>query len=322
MASLPQMRDAQAALGFVTSQGRNVEAAIYKRRYPNYDYAPHIPVVTEGNPWAIGTQFRISDWVGQAKFVSGKAKDIPFVKTTRELASHDFLMIAAGWEWSIEEVEQAQLYGYNVRSDDAMAGDMAVQHKLYDVAMVGDDEVNWSGLVNDPNVPSADAAATGTGSSTAWSAKTVDNILADINTGFETVRTQSGEVEMADTLRLPPEAFRYIATKRLGTDGSMGTLLQYLRTNNAYTAETGNPLDIAPLRDLAQAADGDRGRAVYYRKDPEVLRFHLPLPRLVLPVNQVGLMAYEQGVISRTGGTEVRLPKAMFYQDGITAEPS
>lgn len=315
--ALPQMRDAQAAFGFVTSQGRNLETAIYKRRYPTFDYASHVPVVTEGAPWAIGTQFRISDWAGRAKFVSGKAKDIPFVKTTRELLSHDFLMIAAGWEWSIEEVEQAQLYNVGIRNDDAMAGDAAVQQKLYDVAMVGDGEVNWTGLVNNPNVPTAAAAAG------AWSGNTVDEILTDINTGLETVRTQTGEVEMADTVRLPPEAFRFIATKRLGTDGSMGTVLDYVRINNIYTAETGQQLDIAPLRSLADIPDGgDGGRAIYYRKDPEVLRFHLPLPRLVLPVNQVGLMAFEQGVISRTGGTEIRLPNAMFYQDGITASAS
>lgn len=317
MATLPQMRDAQAAYGFVTSQGRNIETAIYKRRYPTIDFASHVPVVTEGNPWAIGTQFRISDMVGKAKFVSGKAKDIPFVKTTRELLSHDFLMIAAGWEWSIEEVEQAQLYGIGVRDDDAMAGDRAVQQKLYDVAMVGDTEVNWTGFANDPNVPVASAAAG------VWSGNTVDEILTDINAGFEAVRDNTNETEMADTLRLPPEAFRFIATKRLGTDGSMGTLLQYIRTNNTYTAETGLPLDIAPLRALADIPDGgDGGRAVYYRKDPEVLRFHLPLPRMVLPVNQVGLMAFEQGLIARTGGTEIRLPKAMFYQDGITASAS
>lgn len=313
----PMIRDAQAAFGFVTAQGRNLETAIYQRRYPSYDFASHVPVVTEGNAWAIGTQFRISDWAGRAKFVSGKAKDIPFVKTTRELLSHDFLMIAAGWEWSIEEVEQAQLYGVNVRNDDAMAGDTAVQQKLYDVAMVGDDEVNWTGLVNNPNVPTAAAAAG------AWSGNSVDEILTDINTGLSTIRTQTDEVEMADTVRLPPEAFRFIATKRLGTDGSMGTVLEYVRKNNIYTAETGQALDIAPLRALADIPDGgDGGRAIYYRKDPEVLRFHLPLPRLVLPVNQVGLMAFEQGVISRTGGTEIRLPNAMFYQDGITASAS
>lgn len=323
MATRPLISDAQqAAYGFVSAQGRNLETAIYQRRYPSFDYAQHVPVVTEGNAWAIGTQFRVTDFAGRAKFVSGKARDIPFVKTTRELLSHDFLMVAAGWEWSLEEVQQGQLYGTNVRNDDAMAGDAAVQRKLYDVAMEGDAEVNWTGLINDAAVPSASSAANGTGSSTFWADKTVDNILADINAGLETVRTQTGEVEQADTLRLPPGAFRLLATRRLGTDGSMGTLLQYVRANNIYTAETGQPLDIAPLRSLSDAAAGERGRAVYYRKAPDVLRFHLPLPRLVLDVLPVGLMAFEQGVISRTGGTEVRLPKAMFYQDNITAEQS
>lgn len=323
MATLPQVRDAQAALGFVTAQGRSLETAIYARRYREKNYASHIPVVTEGNAWAAGTQFRISDWAGKAKFVSGKAKDIPFVKTTRELKSHDFLMIAAGWEWSIEEVERAQLLGENVRNDDAMAGERAVQFKLYDVAMLGDTEVGWTGFANDPNVPSASAAATGTGSSTRWVDKTVDNILADINEGLRTVSRQSDEIELADTVRLPPEAFADIQFRRLGAgDGTM-TVLQYVQANNLYTAQTGNPLDIMALPELDDIPDGgDGGRAVYYRRDPEVLRFHLPLPRLVLPVNQVGLMAFEQGVISRTGGTEIRLPYAMFYQDGITASAS
>lgn len=327
MATQPIIRDAQAAFAFVTAQGRNLETAIYKRRYPTYDFAQHVPVVTEGNAWAIGTQFRVSDFAGQAKIVSGKARDIPFVKTTRELLSHDFLMIAAGWEWSMEEVEQGMLYNVSVRNDDAMAGDAAVQRKLYDIAMEGDDEVNWTGLVNNASVQQVDAAATGGengggGTSTFWEHKTDTEILYDINLALETVRVESGEVEQADTLRLPPAAFRFIASKSFGSGNGTMTLLDYVRTGNIYTAETGQALDIAPLRALSDAGEGERGRMIAYRKDPEVLRFHLPLPRLVLNVHQVGLMAFEQGVISRTGGTEIRLPGAMAYVDGITAEPS
>lgn len=316
------LSDEQSAYAFVQAQGRNIETAVYKRRYPTFNYADHIPVVTEGNPWAIGTQFRLSDHSGQAKIISGKAKDIPFSKTTRSLATHDFFMIGAGWEWSLEETEQGMLYNVNVTQDDAMGASDDVERLLYDIGIEGSTEVNRTGLINDANVPSADAASTGTGSSTFWADKTVDNILADINLGLETVRSQSGEVEWADSVRLPPAAFRFIATKRLGTDGSMGTLLEYVQKNNIYTAENGQALDIRPLRNLSDAADGDRGRAVFYRRDPQVLRFHLPMPRRVLPVHRVGLMHYQQGVIARTGGTEIRLPKAMFYLDGITAEPS
>lgn len=327
---MPQiLSDEQSAFGFVTSQGRNIEAAIYQRRYPAFNYAEHVPVVTEGNPWSIGTQFRIADHSGKAKIISGKAKDMPFGKTTRSLATHDFFMIGAGWEWSLEETEQGMLYNVNVTQDDAMGAADDVERLLYDIAMVGSDEVNTTGLVNDANVPHASAAANGGengggGTSTFWVHKTVDEILGDINTGLETVRTQSAEVEWADTVRLPPAAFRLVATKRLGTDGSMGTLLDYVKKNNLYTAETGQQLDIAPLRalsDIPDVNDGE-GRAIYYRKDPQVLKFHLPMPRRVLPVHRVGLMQYQQGLIARTGGTEIRLPYAMFYQDGLTAEQS
>lgn len=99
-------------------------------------------------------------------------------------------------------------------------------------------------------------------------------------------------------------------------------LLDYLRKNNVYTAETGQPLDIQPLRELATASQDGGGRMVVYQRDPKVLRFHLPMPRRVLQLRQKSIMAFEQGVIARTGGTEVRLPGAMAYADEITAPPA
>jgi hypothetical protein len=55
-----------------------------------------------------------------------------------------------------------------------------------------------------------------------------------------------------------------------------------------------------------------------YRRDPEVDRFHLPMPRRVLQPRQKSIMAFEQGVIARIGGTEWRLPAAAAYGDEIT----
>lgn len=321
------MVDEQAAYGFVTAQGRNMEATIYARRYPTFNYAEHVPIVTEGNPWAIGTQFRLKDHTGKAKIISGKAADMPFGKTTRDLKSHDFVMIGAGWEYSDEEINQGVLYGVNVSDDDAMGAADDIERLLYGMAITGNDEVSWTGLVNNASVAKADAAGTGGengggGTSTFWAHKTVDEVLVDINAGLETIRSNSNEIEWGDSLRLPPAAFRDIATRRLGTDGSMGTLLDYIKKNNIYTAETGQPLDILPLRDLATASPDGGGRAVFYRRDPQVLRFHLPMARRVLPVYRAGLMHYQQGVIARTGGTEIRLPGAMSYIDEITDVPS
>ncbi|MFV2949266.1 MULTISPECIES: DUF2184 domain-containing protein [Pseudomonas] len=316
---MTRFEDAQAALPFVIAQGRNIETRVYQRRYPAFNYAAHVPVVTEGQPWAIGTTFFTVDTAGEAKFLSGAGTDMPFNQVTRDQASHDFAMIGSGWEWNLEEINQAVLYGINLNDTKAMSAADKVERLLNDIAMRGSTEKNWTGLLNDGNVSRTDAATTGTGSSTFWSNKTVDQILADINGVLSSVRTNTGEVEWADTLRMPPDAFRDLATRRMGAGDGFMTLLEYIRRNNIYTAETGQPLDIQPLREARNASQDGGGRLVAYRKDPEVVRFHLPMPRRVLAARQKSIMGFETGIIARTGGTEIRLPGAFAYLDEITA---
>jgi hypothetical protein len=307
--------DAQAALPFVMAQGRNVEARIYRKRYPTFNYAQVVPVVTEGNQWAIGTTFFTIDSAGEAKFISGAGADMPFNKSVRDQASHDFAMIGSGWEWTLEEVNQSALYGINLPQTDAMSATDKIERKLNSIAMTGATEKNWTGFANDANVPRADVATPGT----FWPSKTVDQILTDVDEVLTRVRSQTEEVEWADTLALPPAAFRTAATRRLGAGDGTITVLDYLRKNNVYTAETNQQLTIIPVRELATASQDGGGRMVAYRRDEEVLRFHLPMPRTVLQPRQKSLMGFETGIIARTGGTEIRLPKAMAYADEVTA---
>lgn len=314
-----RFEDAQAALPFVLAQGRNIETRVYQRRYPAFNYAAHVPVVTEGQPWAIGTTFFTVDTAGEAKFLSGAGTDMPFNQVTRDQASHDFAMIGSGWEWNLEEINQAALYGVNLNDTKAMSAADKVERLLNDIAMRGSTEKNWTGLLNSTIVSRTDAAATGTGSSTFWASKTVDQILADINGVLSSVRTNTSEVEWADTLRMPPDAFRDLATRRMGAGDGFMTVLEFIRRNNIYTAETGQALDIQPLREARNASQDGGGRLVAYRKDPEVVRFHLPMPRRVLAPRQKSIMGFETGIIARTGGTEIRLPGAFAYLDEITA---
>lgn len=314
--------DAQAAYPFVIAQGRTIETRVYQRRYPTFNYGAHVPVVTEGNEWAIGTTFFTVDTAGEAKFLSGAGTDMPFNQATKDMASHDFAMIGSGWEWNLEEVNQAALYGIDLNGTKAMSASDKVERLLNSVAMVGTTEKNWTGFVNNAGVSRVDVAADGTGSSTFWPSKTNDQILRDINNLISSVRENTEEVEWVDTLRLPPEAFRLIATRRLGAGDGLMTLLEYIRRNNVYTAETGQPLDIQPLRELANASQDGGGRMVVYRRDVEVLRFHLPMPRRVLQPRQKSIMGFETGIIARTGGTEWRLPGAAAYGDEVTAPPA
>ena len=318
---IPQaFKDAQAAAPFVEKQGYAIEATIYRKRYANLDYASHVPVVTEGNPWAIGTMFRMIDTTGTAKFISGKAEDLPKSSVTRDQASHDFAMIGAGWDWDIEEINQASMYGINLSDEKALGATRGIEQLLYDIAMIGAAEKGWTGLVNSAIVQRADAPATGTGDVTFWNKKTPLQILADLFTPFNTIKRNSKEIETANAIRLPPAAMDYIAQTYVDGDSTSPTILE--RFKSSYQAQYGSAPDIAPMRALETASQDGGGRLMVYRKEPDVVRFHLPKPRSVLPVWQNGLMSWEQAVIARTGGVEIRLPAAMAYLDEVMAPPA
>jgi hypothetical protein len=159
-------------------------------------------------------------------------------------------------------------------------------------------------------------AANGSGSTTWWANKTPAQILFDINDAISGVNSSTNETEQADTVLLPTATRDLLASTQLSS-GSDETILSYLLKNNSYTAETGQALTIAASRALATADPGGDGRAVVYRRAPDVVRFHLPMPHQFLAPFQKASMTWEVAGIMRTGGTEVRLPKAIRYLDGI-----
>jgi len=305
--------DAQAAFPFVIAQGRNIETQVYKKRYPSYAYGDIVPIVTEGQPWAIGTTFFTVDTAGEAKIISGAGTDVPFVSSKRDQASSDFWMIGAGWRWTLEEINQASLYGIDLSATDAMSASDAIERRLYFTFMRGQTEKRTTGFVNSAIVQTFTATQTAAAATPAQAYAMVNDLLS-------TVRTNSNETEWADTIAVPPSVLRKWATQSTGAGDGTLSVLEYIRRNNIYSSEnSGAQLRIVSTRELANAGTGGTGRMVAYRYDKEVLRGHLPLPRRVLDPRQASLMGYEQGIIARTGGTEIRLPGAMAYLDGVSA---
>ena len=113
--------DAQQAMGFVRPQFYNIEATIYEQKYPSFDYASLIPVVTEGNEWARGTLFSSVDIAGQAQFISGKGFDMPYADVARSQFTKGFALAGIGYEWTLEEVMTAQMEQINLSDVKASA---------------------------------------------------------------------------------------------------------------------------------------------------------------------------------------------------------
>lgn len=301
--------DAQAAMGFVLSQTTHVEATVNETIYPEIQYPSLIPVDTSAHPFAQTVTYYSSDKYGAAKWINGNANDVPLAGT--ELTKFQTAVYTAGigYGWGWEEINVAMMLGRNLAADDAMAARRAYEEMVDRVALLGDSEKNFQGLISNSAVTPASAATGG------WGAATADQILADVNLAITAGATATKYTSMANTVLLPFAKIDTIATKRLG-DTNM-TVLEFLRKNNTYTAMSGQELMIRGVRGLETAGAGTTNRMVAYRRDPQVLKMHIPMPHRFLPVFQDGPLNWVVPGVFRLGGLDLRRPAEVVYRDGI-----
>lgn len=311
-----RMLDAQAAMAFAVSQASRINARIYQARYPAIRYRGLVPVDTTGPEWVKSITYFSLDGVGRAEWMNAGADDVPHAELVRAKTETTVAMAAIGYGWNLEELSQAQMLGIDLQPRKGQAARRASEEKIDDVAFFGDTQKGFYGITNQPGVTAGDVAATGAGSSTEWADKTPGQIMADVNALITGVFTGSNTVEMIDTVLLPYTQMHDIGTRQL-SENTETTILEWLRTNNVYTMETGQPLTLRGIRGLETAGDGGTARMVGYRNDEEVLRLNMPMPFRFFPVWQNGPFKFEVPGAFRIGGVDVSLPGAMRYADGL-----
>lgn len=335
-----------SVIGFLESQVAFIEREAYAIRYPDIQYPMLIPVSTEANEWSRSITHYSTDRIGAARWFAAAAQDMPLADITKDQHEVGIEMAAIGYGYTLEELGQAMLVpGTNLQADRAMSARRAAEEYLDNIAMYGDTSMGFVGLINaDSTAPATPtgsrptvmqtAEQSGTGTDIYWAQKTPDDIIGDLQRLISGVYESTLQVEMADTLALPVGAFTDLASRRL-TDTSE-TLLAFIQRSNVYTALTGQPLMIRTIRGLERAGAAhtkgtagavstvpdNSGRAIAYRRDPTVLKFHIPMPHRFEEVFQSGPLSFVVPGIFRTGGVEFRRPQATRYMDGISAPPA
>lgn len=300
----------QANLGFVESQTAYIEAGVYRTRFPAVRYPGLIPVDYSAPEWIKTITYYSMDITGKADWIGDRASDIPVVGTRLDRDETAVYMAGIGYDYGLEEVNQALMLGMNLPGEKAAAARLVYERTVDNMLFTGDTEKGWKGLYNHASV-TAISATTGD-----WATATEDQILADVNELLGGIYTATNEIAMGDTLLLPSLKLQYIASKRLGDGSGALTILQFLQQANVYTAETGNQLTIRGARGLNTAGAGNTARMVAYRRSPEVLKAHIPMRHRFLPVQVQGLTYTVPGIF-RLGPLDIRLPKEVRYSDGI-----
>ncbi|HHK0663016.1 DUF2184 domain-containing protein [Pseudomonas aeruginosa] len=305
-----KLLDAQAALGFVVSQTTYIERQVNEIVYPDIQYPQLIPVDTSAPEWIKTVTYYSSDKVGKADWINGNADDIPLASTERSKFETNVHMAGIGYGHGLEEISQAQMLGINLTADDAIAARRAYEEMVDRVALLGDSSKGFSGLFAYPGV-TAGSAVTGN-----WATATADQILADVNTALTLQAQGTLFTSFSNSLLMPYSKFLLVATRKVNENG-LESILTYLQKNNVYTATTGQPLMIRGLNGLDTAGAGGTARMISYRRDPSVLKMHIPMPHRFLPVYQAGPIRWEVPGIFRLGGVDIRRPAEVRYTDGI-----
>lgn len=310
----------QSTINFVRSQATHVEAAVYRTQYAEIQYPDLIPVDTSANPWTKTITFQSMDSVGMAEWISGYSKDVPLVNFSQSQFESGVHMAAIGYGWNLEEINQAQMLNVNLSNEKGLAARRSYEEFIDSYLLRGSRPDNGSakdtdfhGLIDYPGVTVV-VAPNGASSSPDWASKTADEVLLDINNILSGVWIDSQNIELADTLLLSENAYVQLANKRIPNTDT--TLMRYVMENNILRMRFGRDLTIRTVRGLETAGNGGVERVVCYRRNPEVLKAHIPMPLRFLPVQQKMLEFVVPGIF-RFGGLDIRRMGAVRYLDGI-----
>ena len=307
----------QQALGFLVAQTSYIEPQVVRLRYPELNYAQFVPIDSSAPEWAKSITFFSIDMVGQADWFSHLSRDIPIADIQRRKHEAGIEMAAIGYRYTMEELGQAMMLpGTNLSTERAAAARRAYEEMVYNVALYGDLRKGWKGLINHTlpavvNIATSWPAQVATGTDASIGA-----ILANINGLLTNIWQSSLTVEMADTLLLPLAATSLLSMTQLPS--TTMNLMEWIRKNNLYAAETGGDLTIRGVRGLDTASSSGGGRAIAYRRDPDVVKLHIPMTHRFLPVWQTGPIVFDVPGIFRLAGLEIRRPGAFRYADGVT----
>lgn len=246
-------------------------------------------------------------------WISPNTTTLPGVSINGERVVLPLRLLGQEVSYSSVELERSQLLGQPIDAQKFNALNTIYQMATDEMIYVGDTAVGAEGLVNSSLVTSA-AVANGAAGTPAWTTKTPDEILKDVNDMITAAWQASGFAVCPDKLLLPPAQFAYISSQKISTAGNV-SILTFLEDNSISLRVNGRKLDIQPLKWLTGRGASGKDRMVAYTNDEERVRFPMVPIRRETPY-YLGIK-FNAPYIWAFGEVEFVYPETAVYRDGI-----
>lgn len=304
----PQFNMDASESAFLSRQLEEVRAKSYDVKYPQLMGREFLPVDNSVPSGAQTVTYYQYDQVGMAKVISDYADDLPRADVIGKEFTSPIRGIGDSYGYSIQEVRAAQMAGVPLEQRKANAARRAVEEKIDKIAQTGDATHNLLGFLNQPNA-NVFTIPVGVAGFQAWSTKTPDEIVKDLNAVANFSFEATNGVEIADTILLPLAQYSYIASTRMG-DGSDTTILDFFMEANPFIKT------VAPWYPLNTAGAGSTTRMVAYRRDPDAVQLIIPQEFEQLPPQPRNLEVVTP-CHARCGGVVTYYPMTITYADAI-----
>jgi len=252
--------------------------------------------------------YRRFNEAGEAKIIADYAKDFSRVDVYAEEFTSKVQDIGDSYGYSLKEIRASMRVGKRLDQRRALAARRAIERKINGLSFLSDPEGGTYGLLDFPGITETALPADGTGGSKSWNAKTVDQILRDINIMLDAVIVPTNGIEAPDTLLLPLSKFNILTNTRLG-DNTI-SLMKYIRDNFPQITR------IEWLSELKGLGAGGTDRIFVGKFDSDHIENQI--------LNLFEQLEYEHEggeytipCIGSTGGVIIYYPMAFAFADGV-----
>lgn len=297
---------------FFARELEHIKAKSYNVIYAELKARNLFPVSNDGGKGITNITYRTYDQVGAAKIINAYANDLPRADISGKETTIPVRSIGISYGYDLDEIQSSQLTGRNLDQRRANAARRAVEQQHNDIAFFGDAESGLEGFFSHPNIPTGAVANPGGG--TAWTTKTPDEILADINDLFSDIFETTKMVERGNTLLLPPAQWSLINSTARSANSDT-TIAMYVVQNSPYINSIN---DIIPVNECDSTNNPLLGTdaMVAYDRNPDKLQLEIPVELEFLPVQEKNLEFIIPGR-SRFGGLNVYYPLSAAIGTGI-----
>lgn len=306
---------------FFARQLEAVESRFYDVKYPELKNRKHIPISTEGPAGAETITYYMWNKFGMASILRNGASDLRRSDVNAKRYTAPVIQVGEFIEFTTRELRSAAMAGVPLESWKQEAQARAHAQRENQLGWSGSSADGVYGFITNPNLPSQQAAL-GASLVRTWidtngnPTKTPQEILDDISTGINGIRSATKYIWEADTILLPPKQYAHISTHRYDNTSPLQTIIDWLMANvKGYGITT---IDVLPndVYELEGTGPGGTDQMLIYKKDPAVVQQRIPLP-MTMGQPVFDMLSVKLPSEAEHAGTVVRYPLACRLVYGI-----